>query len=314
LGSSSIDSEEVKGAAIRTITGLQKDQVSLMGGQVFDHNVAPGAKEYYKAAMRKYSNLEDTSSFMNASAIKYRAERQMYGDGNIDLTKKLRSAASQFAANRGVFTNAAVAVGELLKQKAGDPRFLKEAVKYNTVMSAFNNNPERYNRLASGVAAASLIGTGEVIKKLGYADSVITLQNEPIQPSFASIKENGTRILNILETDKPELYQPMKDALDNNDEGTLGGMIGAMKQIPAASKFFAPALGIDGKIYDEMDRIKCTQMVNNSGWSNTQRAQAHEMIKKYHQVPNFATPAAPPTMTQQVINRRTVDGKKEQKL
>lgn len=318
--------------AIRTITNSQRnaveslpdvinlavpEMVNVMGQNLTGINL-------YKAYMRQYGALEEGSSFIQHAANQEALDMARYGDSILDLKTKAkqlltgqwRTLAGEIAQPGSITgkTGLVAEVADLIKGNRNNFRDVRGLISSDRMYNALKQNPGRYYDKVADIVLGASKGTDHFVRALGYLDATISLENDPVPPTLEGIKSKAADISALLGQQAPQLKAVFDKAIVTNDENAIGSMISSIRMLPDAAAYFQPGLGMDGKIYSDIDKVKALQQTDHMNWSHGQRMAAKEDIIKYHKVPQFQQPPALAITPERLIATRNGNGQKVQKL
>lgn len=301
----------IYGAMTRVITKTQREAVESSDSIVA--NILEGGVDEYKNRMKSYGILAESEGFARKAAMDEEAAIQKAGAAVYSLKNKISNIVNVPAMRNVVGeyikkpSSILTEFGEVVKSSAYDFNDVSYLASLMQLSTSAELNPGRYNKLINNVVLSSTRSIDDFVNELGYADSVVYLDSDPIQPSMDDINKKSPKILNILNKTNPQLATAFESALQSGDKATMGKMMSSLRDLPEASRFFAPGIGIDGQLFTEADKIKAKKMLPPT-LGTVQRMRAMEQINSgtlpiLEQEKKF-TP-------EKIIKKRTENGQKK---
>lgn len=134
---------------------------------------------------------------------------------------------------------------------------------------------------AAGISAASF----ERALSMGEALHDFTI--EPLARNTEAVKKNFPKINAILEEDNPEVAEKLKEAVENNDEDLIRGLMNGLSMDSKAKNYIQPGLGWDGKAISEGDIVEVEDMIKSAPTSSRQKAILMQQFVSDRKIPTI---------------------------
>lgn len=284
-----------KRSIIRNITDMMDDSVEIY----LDKN----ARESFKSSKLDYGLLAETVDNVKTASAKYRSELQKFHKNTFDLKSRLSMAAKK---GSGAIDKTGQVVAEMIRASTPN-EFTAPArfMSYKKISDALDAQAGRYSDLAYNIVSSAARSTEDMVKALGYAESVITLDQTPIPRTLDGIKANAQHIVNIMENEDPAMAQEFLTNLKNGEDELIMRSFSNICRTSIGKRFCEPGVGIDNRAVTEMDKhdVRETIKLKYKGSSIQVAKRLYEFEQSGGIIPSFKE--EPTSIEDRVLQNRS---------
>ena len=234
--------------------------------------------------------------FGNVSSVKDTLEAEIFRakDEPIAMIKEALGLRSLMMS--GVATSAVgpmgLVVGPILNKVIHNPKtplYLSEGVK--KVSQVIQAAPTGY--IATKLNSAALMGNEKFKTTMYGAIAEINLKQQPLARSSEEIIRRQADIRHLIKDKQPQSLADFDKVMESNDPDQIAGFMDQVSKVEGVSKLFQPGIGIDGKVYNEMDKATLEQQLKSSDLPAAQRMEMLDALRKNGIVPDFNSVVIP---------------------
>jgi len=176
------------------------------------------------------------------------------------------------------------------------------------ISGALQQAPGKYQELAAKIAMASTRSHQEFQQVLGYAESLIDLNQSPVERDTNDLIMKLPQILNVVSDQSPAKADQLLRAVQSGNESEIGAIMSDLSRLKEAQGLIARGTGWGGKAATATDLQEWEAQIKNSGQNHTTRMRQLERLRKFGDGPVFEEKQD--FIKQTIINKRNSNGKK----
>lgn len=164
----------------------------------------------------------------------------------------------------------------------------KMAARLDKIAKFMSVNPE--SKIIQKLMVSAGLSNEEFREALAGTAAKISLLSEPISRSAESVKMNSDEVMAILRMENPEAAKRMAEALEADDDDTIGSIMDALSKTPMARNILEAGIGWNGKVYSQEDRQMLMDQIDTSGLSLKERLTHKKGVREQGIIPNITPP------------------------
>jgi hypothetical protein len=179
----------------------------------------------------------------------------------------------------------------------------------NNISKALDLNPGKYQDLSTRLLLASGRTVEAFQSELAYAESVINLDQAPLQRNSIDLQSKLPEVLNIIADENPELANDLTVAMQENNQSKVGEIMSNVSRLSKVQRWIEPGMGWNGKAATAQDMREAESLVKNSNMTNSQKMMKIDSLRINGTLPVMEEPVDLIKVT--VQKKRNEEGKKE---
>ncbi len=148
--------------------------------------------------------------------------------------------------------------------------------------------------------------------ELGYAESVIDLNQSPVQRNTQDLTMKLPQILNIINDKSPQMGSQLLKAVQSGDEGQIGAIMSDLGRLAESQGLIAKGTGWNGKAATAQDLTDWESQIKQSPQNHTTKMRQLEALRNFGTGPVFQQKTD--YIRQTVTSKRNQNGKRLNRL
>jgi len=277
--------------AVKGGEGLSADEVALRENlgvlsDIISDNVEKSgisSKESFQVLNRKWRTLDIVQEMSDDVANKSFGGPYEHLKNAI-ATKGLimGGISTTVGASRGAAAGISLAVNEVLNSPK-TPAVL--AVGFKKIGNFLAGNPN--SEYAKKIMIAASLSSDDLRLAVDSVASRITLMESAVARTAEDVKNKSDYILPILDDENPELAKQLREAINIDDDTTIGAIMNGVSKLPGSKEFIAEGQGWDGKVYSAEEKAQLTGEVNSMDISLQQKLKHKKALQISGTIPQI---------------------------
>jgi hypothetical protein len=214
-----------------------------------------------------FQNWQKSGDLAEAAKVIRMKEAQGDSQGIVNLFNSYLTrnslAAIAISTATGASPLVAAAVGRSVEALATNPRIASPVSRgLLKLAEGFKKNPDRWERVAHEIAASAAVSSDAFEEALISASAEVELAEQPLARTTEEVIRRKASILTRLEKVNPEVADSLRNAIENNDRGSIGGIMASLAE-QSKSGIIQEGIGWDGHAVTESEVQKVESWISS---------------------------------------------------